>query len=365
VQFAKRRLAEAIGGLPERRKLYATLSFFEELDDTAIGETLGISHEEATALARETHARLAPAFPLTSKEASALRTAAEEALRCRLREITGTSLDRAGRTADVADAFVASIRPDERTAIEGDLREGGGGELREEKDATLAPRFHSARSSCALAVNAFGPWRLHPQTLTIAGIDGFVSLRFEGKCPIRGVPTNREPPNLDAIAEGASVVAIESKLIEYLTSKKAAHFDDVYREPVSELADSSWTTAYERLKEAPDEFQCFDAAQIVKHYLGLKSVFAEREVTLLYLYWEPPDHEAHRLFAQHREEVASFAQDLADPAVTFASLTYAELWDAWSKQDQPDWLQDHVGLLTRRYLAPSEPGVAAGDPVHR
>lgn len=361
MQLAKRRLAEAINRLPERHKLYATLSFFEELDDTAIGDTLGISHEETMALARETHARLAPSVPLTSKEASALQTAADEALRRRTREITGGMLDRAGRTADIADAFVASIGSAERKAIEDDLRQGGGGELREERDSTLAPRFHSARSSCALAVNAFGPWRLHPETLTIAGIDGFISLQFERKCPISGVPTNREPPNLDAIAEGASVVAIESKLIEYLTSKTTAHFADVYEGAVSELADPSWTNAYERLKKEPDEFQCFDAAQIVKHYLGLKSNFANREATLLYVYWEPPDHETHRLFAQHREEVTSFAEDLADPTLTFTSFTYAELWNAWSKQDQPEWLQDHVGLLRRRYLAPlSELAAVAG-----
>ena len=200
-------------------------------------------------------------------------------------------------------------------------------------------------------MNAFGPWRLHAETLAIAGVDGFSSLRFEGKCPIRGVPAKREPPNLDVVAE-ISVVAIESKLIEYLTAKKVAQFDDVYEEPVSELADSSWAAVYGRLKEAPNEFQCFDAAQVVKHYLGLKSVFSARDVTLVYVYWEPPDHKAHRLFEQHRDEVASFAQDLADPSVTFASLTYPELWDAWSKQDRPGWLQEHVDLLRRRYLVP-------------
>ena len=114
MQFARRRLAVAIDALPESQKLYATLSFFEELDDVAIGKTLDISHEETTTLARETRARLAAAVPLTGKEASTLQRAAKEALRRRLREITGRTLDRAGRIADAADAFVASIGPDER-----------------------------------------------------------------------------------------------------------------------------------------------------------------------------------------------------------------------------------------------------------
>jgi hypothetical protein len=298
--------------------------------------------------------RLAAVAPLSSKEVSAARTGAEEALRAALRKITGGTLDRAGRVANLSEAFVASIGSEERSAIEKDIGQRGGGELRVDKDPTLAPRFHSARSSCALAVNAFGPWRLHGEMLEISGFGGFTSLRFERKCPIKGVPPEREPPNLDVIADGNQVVAVESKLIEYFTSKKHAQFDDVYDTPVAELADPTWTAAYERLIDSPDEFQCFGAAQIVKHYLSLKSVFAKRPVTLIYLYWEPLDHDQHRLFAQHEAEIASFAEGLADPEVTFASMTYAELWDEWSKQAQPYWLTDHVNALADRYVVSTQ-----------
>jgi restriction endonuclease-like protein len=350
MELAKRPLAEAIANLPERQKLFASLSFFEELDDKEIAETLAITREEVAALASETRLRLAAVAPLSSREASAARAGAEEALRARLREITGGALDRAGRGANLSEAFVPSIGTEERDAIERDIRQGGGGELRVPKDPTLAPRFHSARSSCALAVNAFGPWRLHPETLSISDFGGFTSLRFERKCPIKGVPPKREPPNLDVIAEGDRIVAVESKLIEYLTSKREAQFDDVYEARVGELADTTWTAAYERLKSSPEEFQCLGAAQIVKHYLGLKSVFPARQVTLLYVYWEPLDRDQHRLFVLHEAEIASFAEGLADPDITFASMTYAELWDEWSEQAQPDWLTSHVKALRARYL---------------
>jgi hypothetical protein len=45
------------------------------------------------------------------------------------------------------------------------------------------------------------------------------------------------------------------------------------------------------LRDSPDEYRLFNAAQIVKHYLGLKrhkdNLLQDRSVTLLYLYWEP------------------------------------------------------------------------------
>jgi restriction endonuclease-like protein len=307
-------------------------------DDTAIGE--------------KTAARLTSVLPVSRKECSALVGAIERALRDRLKEISGSPLDRAGRVADLADALVGSIGSDERAAIEADLTQGSGGELRNERDETLAPRFHSARSSCALAVNTFGPWRLHADSLEIAGSTGFTDLRFERKCPITGVPASREPPNLDALMEGERIVAVESKLIEYITPKKHAQFSNVYERSVSKVAHPSWAKAYERLSESPEEFQCFDAAQIVKHYLGIKSVFPDRQATLLYVYWEPWDEERHRLFAHHRAEIASFARELADPQLRFESFAYSELWNAWTERDGPTWLQDHIESLRRRYVVP-------------
>jgi hypothetical protein len=86
---------------------------------------------------------------------------------------------------------------------------------------------------------------------------------------------------------------------------------------------------------------------------SLKSVFPERPSTLLYVYWEPSDEQRYRLFAQHRAEADSFAEGLADPHVRFASLAYSDLWDAWSQQDRPSWLPDHVELLHRRYVVPT------------
>ena len=55
-----------------------------------------------------------------------------------------------------------------------DFAAGDGGEL--EGDP---PKFCAAHSSSALAANAFGAFRLHPERLTLAGLRGFTETRFE------------------------------------------------------------------------------------------------------------------------------------------------------------------------------------------
>lgn len=117
-----------------------------------------------------------------------------------------------------------------------DLREGSGGELT--ATAKHRPKLHSAFSSCALAVNVFGPWRLDPTSLIVSGDANFTKLRFEAQRPI--FSSRATPPNLDVLVEATDrVVAIESKLTEYLGGNERASFADRYDGAVEELADSS------------------------------------------------------------------------------------------------------------------------------
>jgi hypothetical protein len=53
---------------------------------------------------------------------------------------------------------------------------------------------------------------------------------------------------------------------------------------------------YERLCRGPETFRYVDAAQLVKHYFGLKAWCERnggRRATLLYLYWEPLEADRH------------------------------------------------------------------------
>lgn len=287
-----------------------------------------------------------PPPPLDRRALARLRRAAEAGLAERQQASTGAPLDRAQRVAELEHAFVSSIPADARAASIEDIRAGDGGELRQPRDPTLHPRFHSSRSSCALAVNCFGPWRCAPETLTVGGLSGFTSLWFERKLPIAGVP--RRPPNLDLVAEGPVVLAVESKLLEHLSPSKPATFADAYDGAVETLAHPTWRDAYRRLRRSPDRFALFNSAQIVKHYLGLKSAYRDQPARLLYLFWEPTDAARLPPLVAHRAEVGEFAGWVDDPEVGFTWSTYPELWSEWAHSDGAVHA-GHLHQLRNRY----------------
>jgi hypothetical protein len=96
--------------------------------------------------------------------------------------------------------------------FEDDLRRGDDGEL---VDGPTGPaKFRAAFSSCALAVNTFGPFRRQPEKLTLAGVTGFELVEFEYPCENGLIGTKL---NFDLFARTtATVIAVESKFLEPL-----------------------------------------------------------------------------------------------------------------------------------------------------
>ena len=83
-----------------------------------------------------------------------VKRAAELALRTRLVSL-GVELDGAGRAEHLRQVVVDTVDDASLGQALADLREGSGGELTARE--THRPKFHSAFSSCAFAVNVFGP----------------------------------------------------------------------------------------------------------------------------------------------------------------------------------------------------------------
>jgi hypothetical protein len=273
------------------------------------------------------------------------KRSAEIALRERL-ESLGVSLDEDGRAEHLRQVVLDTVDDASLGQALADLREGSGGELT--ATDSHRPKFHSAFSSCALAVNVFGPWRLDPLDLSIDGSSGFTTLRFEAQ---RAIFTSRAtPPNLDVLLEtDDEVLAIESKLTEYLTGNEKAAFADRYVEAVKDIADPSWADVYRLLRDEPTHFLFLNADQLVKHYLGLKRAQQSdpRPVTLLYLYWEPPNADGPA-YVEHRRETSEFAALVGDPLVRFRSLSYPELWAHWEKAKRSEQLE-HLARVRERY----------------
>jgi hypothetical protein len=183
-------------------------------------------------------------------------------------------------------------------AFRTDLDRGQGGELQSE--GGKPPKFHAAHSSSALAVNTFGVFRQSTAGLELAGESVFTSLEFEYPCP---TGAGRGVANLDVVAQAKNcVVGVESKLREFLRSKPA-QFSPKYDRVIESLADRSWTAFFQDLKRKPTALRHIDAAQLVKHYLGLRNTFKNQRTVLLYLFWEPTNATRHEAYRVHAAEV--------------------------------------------------------------
>ncbi|MEN3972307.1 hypothetical protein WJS89_06465 [Sphingomicrobium sp. XHP0235] len=241
--------------------------------------------------------------------------------------------------SDYREALIPGVHPD---AFVADLMAGAGNELE--------GKFRAPHSSSALAVNAFGWFAGKAGLASLAGHEGLELVGFEKKFST-GL-TRAQPPNLDVVLQGPSgLVAVESKCIEYL-SPKEAKFSPRYRdEIVDERRNSPWFAEMIRLmEEERSSYRHLDVAQLIKHALGL-SYRQERDVTLVYVWWEPANADEFPVFAAHREEVRQFAARISGGALAFAAVSYPELWAQWAMSSD-ETLQKHSANLQRRYARP-------------
>jgi len=254
----------------------------------------------------------------------------------------GLAIDGKGYVADFRDVLLPLVQPEDFVE---DLESGDGNELQ--------TKFRACHSSSALVVKCFGPFRSRLGDLTLPGVAAFDGLQFERKCPT-GMRGGRSP-SLDLVLSGPTdVVAVESKLTEFLSNKRAS-FSVAYTRQIQDWRCSQgYFREMTRLIGAPDSYRHLDAAQLIKHAFGLAHSFRDRRVSLLYLYWEPSDPEGSAVFAQHRQEIERFGALVSGSVPAFAAMSYPELWSLWRK-DAPDWLLSHLDQLAGRYLVQLQP----------
>ena len=251
-------------------------------------------------------------------------------------------VDRDGYVGSFTDNLLPLVSPAD---FEADLRAGAGGELKDGKRRKA--KFRAVHSSMALAVNCFAPFRrtrIDDLTLPFAG--AFSKLEFERKCPIG---LQGAHPHLDVLLSGADgVVGVESKLIEYF-DRHRAKFSPAYDKQIrDERCEQGYFKEMSRLKNAHDSYARLDVAQLIKHAFGLARTFSGRNATLLYLYWEPANPDRDPVFADHRREIAEFADRVAGSTPRFKAMSYPELWAEW-RTSAPAWLSEHLGKLAGRY----------------
>ena len=259
-----------------------------------------------------------------------LSLSAKSALLC---NFAGTT-DKRGYTRLPQENLVSGIDP---ATVEDDLRGGDGDELR--------MKFCAVHSSCALAVNCFAPFKANPRRLHLLGQQGATNVQFEKKLPIFD---KGRCPNLDVwIERENAIVAVESKLLEYLTPK-TPEFSPAYEALAPPKTDPCWWGVYEEARKGTEGH--LDRAQLIKHYFGLNEFrhrYPERaKLTLLYLFWEPLNWSGLGECRKHRDEVGAFARAVTNCPIEFRWMTYNDLWEEWSAV--PD-LAAHASHLKARY----------------
>jgi len=223
----------------------------------------------------------------------------------------------------------------------------------------LRAKFISPKSSAALAANAFGLFLEQPQLLE--GMPTRRALKVELECEVRFPWAGGCHPCLDVLIEGVeALIGVESKRYEPFRAHGLAEVSDAFLRPVWGDRMHGYETIRDLLLAEPGAFVHFDAAQLVKHALGLRTAVTRdgsrhggKRVVLVYIYAEPSawpdglriDAEVH---ARHRREVERFAVMTAGDEVVFCPMTYQGLLGRWGASGS-QVLRDHAEALRRHF----------------
>jgi hypothetical protein len=199
-------------------------------------------------------------------------------------DFAGLAVDGKGYVGSVEDNLYRPLSQTTRLALE----RGGGSELRPSRGGL--PKMAALHSSAALAINVFDDWTGRPLSPLAAALhldkspDRFA---FEATFPtgLKGTP-----PHLDLafFGPGNAVVGVESKFTEWLTPKSPnkLSFRPEYFPERAPLWSAVGLAQAQRLADAmrsgEEGFRYLDAAQLLKHMLGLANVLGTK-ASLLYL----------------------------------------------------------------------------------
>lgn len=313
-----------------------------------LGLTTGPSAAERDTAAREgwIHAPLRGTLRLLERDRVDLGLSPKPTLAGRL-AAAGTPVDRDGYVDTLDDAFLPSIHPTAREAVERDLQGKGGSELAERGDRR--PKFLAAHSSASLVANTFAPFIGREADIALPVDSGYAhgKVALEGRL---GTGLQGGAATVDCLIRGErSAVAIEVKLAETFEFHVAS-FSRQYDGALERLH-RTWRNEHARLLKDPRHYRFLDAAQLVKHYVGLRTTFPRDKTTLAYLYWTPQNLTDVPAAVVHAAEVAAFACAVNDPRVSFVPIAYRDLVELWSSAAQEPWLRDHATALAERYVA--------------
>jgi hypothetical protein len=247
-----------------------------------------------------------------------------------------------------ADNLLPGLSQAQITALRQQILAGAGGELRPSKSGRVPA--HAPYSSAALAANAFGRWLGSEEKLRIAELAGFSPpLEIESR---QKISHGGGIANFDCLLHNDDiVVGVESKLTETLVPHKPVVWKDAYyRAEIEALLDDGWRGAFVASRDGEWHPEHLGLEQLIKHALALASRFADRELHLVYVWWEPTNADEIEEVHAHRAEVNELSRRLDESVPRLHALTYAELFAQWHDAPSPAWVSEHLTQLHSRYM---------------
>ena len=232
---------------------------------------------------------------------------------------------------------------------------GNGNETKDSR--TRLAKMKALYSSSAITVNLFQYWHkkdvypiVYACRLCSKSKSNFINkIKFEEKFEISGDKSLFPfPPNMDVVIKDSQscIYAIESKFTEPYSSGKPKGISKKYIDNVSFW--NGLSNLYELAKEiCPDnnKFHYLDAAQLIKHILGLKNNHNKSNFRLLYLWYDVIGQDG----AEHRKELEQFVEIAKRDNIKFSHVTYQEVI---MKLTQEFYVgnEEYCDYLTDRYL---------------
>lgn len=173
-------------------------------------------------------------------------------------------------------------------------------------------------------------------------------IKFEGKFKISSdTKTFPFPPNIDIVIGSFQpiIYAIESKFSEPYSGKPKG-ISQKYLD--NTLFWNGLPELYNLAKEiSPDnnKFKYLDAAQLLKHILGLKTNHSKSGFRLLYLWYDVLGQDG----VEHRNEIEQFAKVAKKDNIKFSHITYQEVIIKLSNNFYSE-NKNYCDYLTDRYL---------------
>lgn len=234
------------------------------------------------------------------------------------------------------------------------ISSGDGHEIRGSLESPA--KMQALHSSSALGVNIFQYWQKKGLVREIASACGFCDrtsnfserIIFEEKFKIDSIPGI--PPNIDVViinneSSPCKLFAVECKFSEAYGGRAHVGLKSKY------LDDKDLWTNLSSLNELGREtnldnkrYSYLDAAQLIKHILGLKNKYKNKEFKLLYLWYDVLGNQG----TKHRAEVEDFAKIAKEDGINFHAMTYQELITVLDRNHRTEH-SEYIKYLTERY----------------